>query len=360
MTISSVNVLLSNQFFFMKKEYFPKLYAILITLAFFSCNETTDPVPSPTPYPDLAIFMDRFEAEAKARGLNLNTSAVEVAYADEIKFANGSNSCGYGWSSHPETGERTILISKSSSCGWATLSDVKREQFFFHEMGHAFLNLEHDNSLLCDGKPTTLMNGNVLTLNFYDGPSESKTYYLDELFDRLVANTKCIDFGQDWDINPVFRKHKTGEEGWNFHNSKGTMTGTRLPNNDLAIGSVSGKTSTETGYWFRQLNAPNIPQGAKVTLRTKVSSAGLTGPGAAISLRVYDTQLQDTGAIINEPLVVSTEATPVSGVLDKKNLEVSFSNFSRKTIYMIPFAVMMPGTQGQASFEDFEIIVETP
>jgi hypothetical protein len=344
----------------MKNPYFQRLFPVIITLGFISCNEQAEPVPTPPPYPDLSIFMDRFEAEAKARGLEIDLSGVEFAYADEIKFSNGTNSCGYGWSSHPETGKRTILISKSPNCGWATLSDVKREQFFFHEIGHAFLNLEHDNSLLCDGKPTTLMNGNILTLNFFDGPSESKTYYVDELFDRLVANTKCIDFGQDWDINPVFRKHKTGEEGWNFYNSKGTMTGTRLPDNDLAISSVPGKTSTETGYWFRQLNSPNIPQGAKVTLRTKVSSAGLNGPGAAIGLRVYDTQLENTGAITRESLVLSTEATPVNGVLNKKNLEVSFSNFSRKTIHLIPFAVMMPGTEGEANFEDFEIIVEMP
>src|SRR5690606_29656547 len=111
--------------------------------------------------------------------------------------------CGYGWISHPDTGKRTVQISKSASCGWATLSDSKREQFFFHEMGHAFLNLEHDDTFLCDGKPISLMNSqlNTSALTFYDGPSEDRTYYLNELFDRLAANEKCIELGHKSDIH---------------------------------------------------------------------------------------------------------------------------------------------------------------
>jgi len=126
----------------------------------------------------------------------------------------------------------------------------------------------------------------------------------------------------------------------------------------LVISSVTGKTSTETGYWYSQFNSPNIPEGAKVTLRTKISSTGLTGPGVALGLRLYDTELQNTGATTEQFAVASTEASPISGVLNKVTLEVSIPNFTRKTIYMIPFAVMMPGTQGEAIFEDFEILVE--
>lgn len=112
-------------------SYMRKLYPKILLLAFasifsFSCEENTDPDPIPSTYPDLAIFMERFVTEAKARGLNLNTSAVDLAYLDEIKFPDGTP-CGYGWTSHPDTGKRTVFISKSASCNWATLSDLKRE-----------------------------------------------------------------------------------------------------------------------------------------------------------------------------------------------------------------------------------------
>ncbi len=344
----------------MKRAYPKILLLAFISIFSFSCEEKEDPIPTPSPYPDLSIFVDRFVAEAKARGFNLNTSAVDVAYVDEIKLPDGSIWCGYGWTAHPTTGKRTVQISKSAPCDWATLSDLKREQFFFHEIGHAFLDLRHDDTFLCDGKPISLMNSliNTPALTYYDGPSENKTYYLDELFDRLAANEKCIQFSQDWATNPTFIKHQSGVGTWNFNDAKGTMSGSRSPSDALVISSISGKTSTETGYWYSQFDSPNIPEGAKVTLRTKVSSTGLTGPGVALGLRVYDTELQNTGALTKQSIVASTEATPISGVLDKVTLEVSIPNFTRKTIYLIPFAVMMPGTQGEATFEDFEIIVE--
>ncbi|WP_035454803.1 hypothetical protein [Algoriphagus terrigena] len=342
----------------MNRTYPKILLLTFISIFSFSCDEKDDPTPTPSPYPDLSTFTERFLAEAKARGLNLNASAVDVAYVDEIKFADGSIYCGYGWTAHPDTGKRTVYISKSSPCAWSTLSDLKREQFFFHEIGHAFLNRTHDNAALCDGSPITLMNSQVHALDYYDGESEKKKYYLDELFDRSVGDDKCIESAQNWSANPTFVKHQTGVGSWIFYDAKGTMTGSRSPADALVIASVTGKTSTETGYWRTELEVQNIPVGATVTLRTKVSSAGLTGPGVAVGLRGYEFQIQNTGAVITESFVSSTEANPVSGVLEQQTIEISFLNVTRKTVRLIPFAVMMPGTQGEAIFEDFEIIVE--
>lgn len=136
------------------------------------------------------------------------------------------------------------------------------------------------------------------------------------------------------------------------------MTGSRTSGNLLTISSIAGKTSAETAYWFTQLEAPNIPEGSTVTLRTSISSSGLTGPGVAIGLRVYESEIGTTGANLKESIFISTEPNPVSGVLENQSMEISFSDFSRRTIIMIPFAIMMPGTQGEASFQNFEITVE--
>jgi hypothetical protein len=55
---------------------------------------------------------------------------------------------------------------------------------------------------------------------------------------------------------------------------------------------------------------------------------------------------------------LTTENSPISGTLDGQILELTIPNFTRKSIIMTPFAVMMPGTEGKARFEEFEIIVE--
>lgn len=85
------------------------LSAVLIAISLFSCreDEVVDP-PTPSPYPELSTFLERFVAEGKARGINLDASAVDLVYVDEIKFPDGSTFCGYGWTAHPNTGKRAI------------------------------------------------------------------------------------------------------------------------------------------------------------------------------------------------------------------------------------------------------------
>ena len=69
---------------------------------------------------------------------------------DEV-VVNNVTYCGYGYNSYGGTGLRRIEISRAVSCGWLTLSDIERENFIFHEIGHAFFNRGHDDMMLCDG-----------------------------------------------------------------------------------------------------------------------------------------------------------------------------------------------------------------
>jgi hypothetical protein len=75
-------------------------------------------------------------------------------------------------------------------------------------------------------------------------------------------------------------------------------------------------------------------------------------------MRIYDTKIGTTGATTNESHLLTTEPNPINGKLENRVLELRLTNFTRKTIFIIPFAVMMPGTNGQAFFDDFEILVE--
>jgi hypothetical protein len=341
-------------------SYLPFLFLLFSVI--ISCAPKEDVVPAPDPFPSLSIFKDKFIAEARARGYDLDMSGLDIRYVDgKITPGDGREYCGYGWFNFPASGRRQVFISKDPVCGFANYTDLRREIFVFHEIGHAFLNLKHDNSFLCDGRPLSLMHENVHMYDYYEDTPENKEYYLDELFDRIAAEEECIKYAKDFSVNPVFFNLQTNGQTWTFSDSQGSFTGEKITNSTpyaLVISSVPGRTSTATGYWFSQIYNPNIPQNTKVTLRTKVYSDGLTGPGVAIGLRVYEAPLSNNGAQTVETLVLSTENAPISGTLDGQILELTIPNFTRKTIILIPFAVMMPGTEGRARFEDFEIIVE--
>ncbi|WP_040478395.1 hypothetical protein [Mariniradius saccharolyticus] len=336
----------------------------VVFLGFQACDQSEENTPDITQeeFPDLKIFLDRFETEAKRRGYNFNFSGLDIAYVNEIRLSDNRTFCGIGYTRHPQTGKRAVLISKSKNCDWANRSDIQRENLFFHEMGHAFLNLEHDDALMCDGKPLSIMTNAFNQFFIYkENEPNLREYYLDELFDRLAANEQCIDFGQNFNQDPVFFKNELPDPIWSSSNDDGNYQITRgvhSNTNTPYLEITSSGNGKNTGYIYRQLDMPNIPEGATVILRTKVNAENLEGPGVAIAMRVYDTRIGPTGASINESHTLTTEPNPVNGKLENHVLELQLPNFTRKTIFLIPFAVMMPGTKGQAFFDDFEILVE--
>jgi hypothetical protein len=345
-------------------------YSLKFTLIFVvflgiqACDQSEDNAPdtSNEEFPDLKIFLDRFENEAKLRGYNFNFSGLDIAYVDFLQSSDGVTLCGYGYTTHPQTGRRTVLISKARMCEWSSKSDLDRESLFFHELGHAFLNLPHDEAKMCNGRYLSIMTETVNQSSFYtkDEP-ELRRYYLDELLDRSAAKEQCIDFGQDFHQDPVFFRNVTFDQVWrssndggNYQFSRGVYSNTNTP----YLGIASSGNGKNTGYIYRQLDVPNIPEGATVILRTKVNAENLEGPGVAIAMRVYATKIGTRGASIDETHTLTTEPNPVNGKLENHVLELRLPNFTRKTIFLIPFAVMMPGTKGQAFFDDFEILVE--
>lgn len=342
----------------MASRYYSSLLVLLIFSILIACDPKEDPSPEPEQFPSLSIFKERFAAEARARGLNFDMSGLDLRYVDgKINPGDGREYCGFGWSNFPSTGRRQVFISNEGACGFANYTDLRKELFVFHEIGHAYLNLRHDNSFLCDGTPVSIMHENVHMYGYYEEKPETKAYYLDELFDRLKAEEKCITYAKDFSIDPVFFKHQQGDGIWIFSNAQGGFAGNRN-NNSLVISSIPNRTTTQTGYWFSEIQGPNIPKDARVTLRTKVYSDGLIGPGAAIGLRVYESKLSTTGAETIQSTFFTTENAPINGVLNGQVMELTYPKFTRKTTVMIPFAVLMPGTIGEVRFDDFEIIVE--
>ncbi|MEK6478792.1 hypothetical protein WJR50_14695 [Catalinimonas sp. 4WD22] len=333
------------------------LASILLTIILFSCNEDKEN----EAYPDLRLYLDRFEEEARQRGYDLDLSGVETAYVDDIPVGEFT-ACGIGYVNYQGTGVRRIEISREERC-WAGRNETERENLFFHEIGHAFLNRNHDETKLCDGAPASMMAGKFNTFNFYDGSqSEKRAYYISELLDRLVAVDQCIQPLKDWSTDPVFYSLQRQDTAWYFHSDEGNYAGGRSPDlNDtpdfLTIASEAGSSTQNSAYWLRQFNVPNIPECAEIKLKVSMNAEELSAPGAAVAIRAYESVLQQNGAITEEYLFVGTEDNPVSGKLTDHTEEFVIPCFSRKTTYLIIFAVMMPGTEGEVRFDDIQLTV---
>ncbi|MGC3945258.1 MAG: hypothetical protein QM762_12230 [Chryseolinea sp.] len=321
-------------------------FVIFSSLLLFTCDDEDDHVD----YPDLHIYVARFIEEARTRGWNFDHSIVEAEYVDVINKSSKIY-CGWGYSNYNGTGKRRIEISKS--CRWKELSDDDREILVFHELGHAVLNRNHDNEMDCSGEMMSIMNENVPQYKLRD--TDKRKYYVDELFDQLAATGKCIVYSKDFKTDPQYYKFSNADPDWYFYSSNGRYTGTLNQSPQIIC---SSNATTETGYWYRQFLDPEIPHCAEVTLRVKMNSAGLTGNGAAIAVRVYENEITNAGAVTKQTQFLTTEDNPASGELINHTEDLIIPCLSTQTAFVVVFSVMMPGTTGQVSFDDIQLLVK--
>lgn len=240
-------------------------------------------------YPDLNIYIKRFEKEAQKRGYDLDLTGIETAYVDNIVKPEGVK-CGYGYPNYDGKGLRRIEISRSELCNWKSLSDIERENLFFHEIGHAFFNRGHDNTRLCDGRPLTLMVDDISVFNVYlKTETERRAYYISELIDPLVGQEECIKPEKDWSTDAVYYKYSSNDNDWLFRSANGKYVGQK--NETISIAMSSQNNATEPGYWFKQFPSPNIPECAEIKFKVTMNATNLTGSGVAIAVRAYNNEV---------------------------------------------------------------------
>jgi hypothetical protein len=331
---------------------------LILGLIALGCNENSEN-PENTEYPDLRIYLDRFEEEAKARGYDFDLARVQAIYVDDIKV-NGVTYCGYGYNNYDGSGLRRIEISKD--CRWATLTDIQRENFIFHEIGHAFLNRGHDETRLCNGTPVSLMTTKADPFSIYTEAGEKRDYYITELVDPLIAYTQCIQSEKNWETDSVYYQITKDDDSWFLYTDNGKYAGTRSQTNEsedyLTLASIPGIDAQVNGYWFKQFSSLNIPECADVKFKVKMNSTSLVGTGAAISVRAYKTTLSKYGASTEQYLRVSTEEDPANGELIDFPQEVVVPCYTRATVYLIIFVVLRDQTQGKVTFNDIEVLVD--
>ncbi len=163
-------------------------FTYLLTLVLMlGCSKEDDFKPVYNVPVDLQFFVDSFINEAASRGFVFEINNLIIEYDASLS----SPYCGQCNSNAPNTEvQKVIKINPNIVC-W--FSDQEQEAFFFHELGHCFLGRLHDDSLLPNGDPKSMMVASNLTVYapcLYQVDLElcnntfKRSYYLDELFDE--------------------------------------------------------------------------------------------------------------------------------------------------------------------------------
>lgn len=122
--------------------------------------------------PTFQPFLDSFQAEAKARGIDVQTSDIRIVFweAGPTDVEGLLGQCNEGLMGTP----RVQIVQEL----WLTANDVQKESLLFHELGHCLLSRDH-----LEGP--TLMATDVRSVEYkYHLHREE---FLDELFGKGVT-----------------------------------------------------------------------------------------------------------------------------------------------------------------------------
>ena len=152
----------------------------------FACSKTLkDPAPVNEPiveevsYPDvdenLWIYFERFEKEAKTRGVTIDLAAEEIsAVIEEIDEDRVAGQCNYN-----RLRPNHITIDESY---WRKTGERYREFVVFHELGHCALFRAHREEATTQNVCLSIMrSGTGICFDNYN--TRTRQEYLDELFD---------------------------------------------------------------------------------------------------------------------------------------------------------------------------------
>ena len=124
---------------------------------------------------EIQTYFDRFEAEGKKRGLEIDLEAAGIS--GDIQEIEKDKVLGQCFSSSDEP-SRLII----DATFWKQAKDLQKEFVVFHELGHCYLNRSHNNESN-NGKCVSMMQSGTTGCRF-NYTNFTRTAYLDELFNN--------------------------------------------------------------------------------------------------------------------------------------------------------------------------------
>lgn len=123
-------------------------------------------------------YIDAFEQEAAARGVELSIDNLIVEFESDLQGGDAAGLCTFASQNNPTPHVRL----DTTSFNWRN-NLYHREILVFHELGHCILNRLHRDDLLPNGNIASMMRSTGEQI--YGGSLNAfkRDYYLDELFD---------------------------------------------------------------------------------------------------------------------------------------------------------------------------------
>ncbi|RMG64730.1 MAG: hypothetical protein D6722_16640, partial [Bacteroidetes bacterium] len=196
-------------------------------------------------------YVDAFEQEAAARGLDLNIDNLTVEFGTDLQGGDAAGLCTFASQNNPTP--RIQL--DTTSFNWRN-NEYHREILVFHELGHCILNRLHRDDLLPNGNIASMMRSTGEQI--YGGSLNGfkRDYYLDELFD---PNTPAPDWATDfpsYESVPSSQKEDVFIE--HFANNFNNWTTGNSPNSSSQIASgrlyFESKTAANAFFIAKTIN----------------------------------------------------------------------------------------------------------
>lgn len=309
------------------------LMVFLICILISSCKKEDKSVIEP----DFKEYVDRFVAEAALRNVKIDISKLKVAYGDTLKYY-----CGYGMPSD-------VVI--RSSC-WENHTDAQKEILLFHELGHALLNRNHDNSRLPNGDFFTIMNEYNFYTCYSEFTPEKRKYYLDKLF---IPSTPQPEWGVERKTPRVIFRDTINAvaNSWYYYRNPNSTSKGELSHSAFASPGTCLAIKTETpvddiSHWSYGFHPQGIKQSTKLVLSVKIKLDAVTNNGVFIVLR------GDSNSKLSFFSTTQGVKT-INGSTDFTEYSVEVPYYISTTDYILIYLIFANQTTGTAYFDDITL-----
>lgn len=281
---------------------FKPIFVILFLATALSCGRD-DPFGLDRDFiiePEFQEYVDKFFEEAELRGMSIPRNNLEVLFVDELP----GDFCGYGYSSFGFTQNARVEILNAEGC-WETRTPLEKENFMFHELGHALLSRPHLITRFENEYPASLMcsseeEGRFLGCNNYQTyyqTEEMRSYYLDELFNGLNLTDEPIwtmrnefarelfadSIGTDIDSWETFGDQESAEHFL----SSSIITGN---SNALTISLKENTTEEVSTGWLQRFEISDFQDCSSIKARARVRTNSSFSSAFRIGLSLRERQ----------------------------------------------------------------------